>query len=114
MHLAMTHIKSAGRHVCLFLILILISLGSAALQDAPNKEPKYFVEELATLDLTLKDWVNDMIADFGNEMGDMDIDDIINFIDQVLSPKLRIVAISYNTRDHFGNPVLGTELSFTH
>ncbi|MFY9116449.1 MAG: hypothetical protein WAN85_05010 [Bacteroidales bacterium] len=77
-------------------------------QDTPEETPKYFVEELATLDLTLKDWLNDMLTEFGDEFDELDIDDIIDFIDQVLSPKLRIVALSYNTRDHFGNPVLGT------
>ncbi|NLA15018.1 MAG: hypothetical protein GX877_00570 [Bacteroidales bacterium] len=95
-------------YVCLLLVIVSFLWISCSPQDAPVDEPKYFVEELAILDLTLKDWLNDMLADFGDEMDELEVDDIIDFIDRVLSPKLRIVAISYNTRDHFGNPVLGT------
>ncbi|MFA7200553.1 MAG: hypothetical protein WC098_03965 [Bacteroidales bacterium] len=77
-------------------------------QDAPKKESKYFVEELATLDLTIKDWLSDVLAQFGSGVSDFNVEDIIDLIDRVLSPKMRVVAISYNTQDHFGNPVLGT------
>ena len=95
-------------HVYRLLVIISFLWSSCSLQETPVDEPKYFIEELATLDLTLKDWLNDMLATFGNNVSEINMDDIIDLIDKVLSPKMRVVAISYNTRDHFGNPVLGT------
>ena len=95
-------------HVCRLLVVISFLWIGCAPQDAFKEEPKYFVEELATLDLTLKDWLKDMLKEFGKNVPNLAVDDIIDLIDKVLNPKMRIVAISYNTQDHFGNPVLGT------
>ncbi len=82
-------------------------------QDAPEGNPEqnnseYFVEELGTLDFTLKEGLLALLAEIGIEDTDPTIAKVIDFIDNILSTQMRVVTISYNTFDPFGNPVLGT------
>ena len=70
--------------------------------------PEYFVEELGTLDFTLKEGLLELLKEIGVEATNPTINKVIDFIEGVLSSQMRVVAISYNTVDPFGKPVLGT------
>ena len=100
--------------MCTGSLLSFLFYGAVALTGDTVDEPKYFIEELATLDLTLKDWLNDMLATFGNNVSEINMDDIIDLIDKVLSPKMRVVAISYNTRIILGTPYWERVALFIH
>ncbi|NLA15016.1 MAG: hypothetical protein GX877_00560 [Bacteroidales bacterium] len=78
-------------------------------QDAPgNTELKYFKEEIGSFDFSLKEGLLELLAEIGVEETDPTISKVIAFLDNILSTQMRVVAISYNTYDPFGNPVLGT------
>ncbi len=96
-----------------FLIIFSVLFLRCTPQEAPNgsqgeTSSTYFVEELGTFDFTLKEGLLELLAEIGIEETDPTVSQVIEFIDNVLSAQMRVVAISYNTFDPFGDPVLGT------
>ncbi|HHV40933.1 MAG TPA: hypothetical protein GXX61_06110 [Bacteroidales bacterium] len=95
-------------HVYRLLVVVSFLWIGCAPQETLVSEPKYFVEELATIDYTFEEGLRAMLRESAIEITDPILNEIIKFTDDVMNLKIRFVTISYNTYDPFGNPVLGT------
>ena len=102
------HSRPTRRCIWLFLAVLAFMCSYCAPQDALISESKYFVEELATIDYTFEEGLRTYMSNFDLEVTNPTLQKIIEFVDDALYTQLRIVTLSYNTFDPFGNPVLGT------
>ena len=76
-------------HVYRLLVVVSFLWIGCAPQETLVSEPKYFVEELATIDYTFEEGLRAMLRESAIEITDPILNEIIKFTDDVMNLKIR-------------------------